>query len=162
MEWRGTGDNICQQYAVDGHDSCAGYSKRIDRPDHGCNPLPNPGTSPAQPLAVMAAAPAATVNGSTLGLAADGSGNYVLTVTGTDFLSGSVAQWNGAGLTTDYVSPWQVSATITALDYAALPAAITVNNPSGTSAMFEMQTINSQGNGNGGGVVGESAAIALA
>ena len=122
------------------------------------NPAPNPGTSPAQPFAVMAAAPAATVNGSSIALAADGSGNYVLTVTGTDFLSGSVAQWNGAGLTTDYVSPWQVSATITASDYAALPAAITVNNPAGTSAVFELQTINSQGNANGGGVVGESAA----
>ena len=122
------------------------------------NPAPNPGTSPAQPFAVVAATPAATVNGISIALAADGSGNHVLTVMGTDFLLGSVAQWNGAGLTTDYVSPWQVSATITASDYAAQPAAITVNNPAGTSAVFELQTVHSQGDANGGSVVGESAA----
>jgi hypothetical protein len=95
---------------------------------------------------------------SALAVAADGGGNHVLTVTGTDLVSGSVVQWNGADLTTNYLSPWQVSATITASDYAALPAAITVNNPAGTSAVFELQTINAQGNANGGGVVGESAA----
>jgi len=38
-----------------------------------------------------------------------------------------------------------------------LPAAITVNNPAGTSAVFQLQTINAQGNANGGSVVGESA-----
>ncbi len=57
-------------------------------------------------------------------VALDGSGN--------DFVSGSVVQWNGASVTTNYISPRQISATITASEYAAQPASITVNNPSGT------------------------------
>jgi hypothetical protein len=122
------------------------------------NPAPNPGTSPAQRFAVVSATPVAAISSSTIAVAADGSGNHVLTVTGTDLVSGSTVAWNGAGLTTNYVSPWQLWATITASDYAALPAAIAVNNPAGTSAVFELQSIDAQGNASGGIVVGESAA----
>ena len=78
------------------------------------NLSPNPGTSSAQPFAVISATPVAAISGSTIAVAADGSGNHVLTLTGTDFVAGSTVQWNGAGLTTNYVSPWQISATITA------------------------------------------------
>ena len=121
-------------------------------------PAPNPTTSAAQPFAVVSAAPIAAISAIAIAVAADGSGNHVLTVTGTDLVSGSVVQWNGTDLTTNYASPWQVWATITASDYAAQAAATTVNNPAGTSAVFQLQTINAQGNANGGSVVGESAA----
>jgi subtilase family serine protease len=103
------------------------------------NPAPNPGTLPAQPFAVISATPVATMSDSSIAIAADGSGNHVLTLTGTDFVSGSVVQWNGTSLTTNYVSPWQVSAAITTAEFATQPAAITVNNASGTSAVFELQ-----------------------
>ena len=121
-------------------------------------PAPNATTSAAQPFAVVSAAPIAAISAIAIAVAADGSGNHVLTVTGTDLVSGSVVQWNGTDLTTNYASPWQVWATITASDYAAQAAATTVNNPAGTSAVFQLQTINAQGNANGGSVVGESAA----
>ena len=102
---------------------------------------PNPGTSAAQPLAVMSSTPVARISSSTVAPATDGSGNYVLTLIGTNFVPASIVQWNGMGLTpnTSYVSPWQMQATITGAEYAARPALITVNNPAGMSAPFEMQ-----------------------
>ncbi len=103
------------------------------------NPAPNPGTSPAQPLAVMSATPVAKVKAVTVVDAADGSGNHVMTLTGTDFVSGSVVQWNGTSLTTNYVSPWQISAVITSAEFAAPAAPVTVNNAAGTSTPFEVQ-----------------------
>jgi hypothetical protein len=62
--------------------------------------------------------------------------------TGTDFVSGSGAQWNGKSLTTTYVSPWQLWATITSAQYVSLPittATVSVANPAGMSAEFELQ-----------------------
>ena len=103
------------------------------------NPAPNPGTSPAQPLAVMSATPVAKVKAVTVVDAADGSGNHVMTLTGTNFVSGSVVQWNGTSLTTNYVSPWQISAVITSAEFAAPAAPVTVNNAAGTSTPFEVQ-----------------------
>jgi hypothetical protein len=65
----------------------------------------------------------------------------VLTLTGTDFVPSSTVEWNGASLTTSFVSPWQIMAVVTASDYASLPAAVTVRNPdpAGTSAAFELR-----------------------
>ena len=103
------------------------------------NPVPNPSTSPAQPFAVMSPTPVATISGDAIAVAADGTGNHALTLTGTDFVFSSTVQWNGTSLTTNYVSPWQVSAAITTAEFATQPAAITVNNASGTSAVFELQ-----------------------
>ena len=102
------------------------------------NPAPNPGTSPAQPLAVISAAPVATISGSSIAVAADGSGNHAMTLTGTDFGSASVVEWNGTSLATSYVSPWALEATVTATDFATRPATLTVNNPAGTSTGFEL------------------------
>ena len=102
------------------------------------NPAPNAGTSPAQPLAVISAAPVATIGRSSIAVATDGSGNHVMTLTGTDFGSASVVQWNGASLATSYVSPWALAATVTAADFATRPATLTVNNPAGTSTGLEL------------------------
>jgi hypothetical protein len=103
------------------------------------NAAPNAATSAALPFTVMSAAPVATISGVSISNAVDGSGNHVLTLTGTDFLPTSMVKWNGTtSLTTIYVSPWQISAVITAPEYEALPAAVTVMNPSGASAGFEL------------------------
>lgn len=102
------------------------------------NPAPYPGTSQAQLLAVISAAPVATLGKSSIAAAADGSGNHVMTLTGTDFGSASVVQWNGTSLATSYVSPWALEATVTATDFATRPAMLTVNNPAGTSTGLEL------------------------
>lgn len=73
--------------------------------------------------------------------AAAGSAAVTLTVTGTNFLSGglgSVVRWNGVNLATQYVSPTQLTATLTEANLGASgTAAVTVFNPApggGTSA----------------------------
>jgi IPT/TIG domain len=60
-------------------------------------------------------------------------------LTGTGFVSSSVVQWNGAPLPTTYVSPWQISALVSATDIASLPVVVTVKNPAGTSPPFELR-----------------------
>jgi hypothetical protein len=95
-------------------------------------------TSSAMPFAVVASQPVAKISGSSVSDAADASGNHVLTLDGTDFVSGSTIAWKGASLITNYVSPWQLSAEITAADYATLPAMVTVVNPAGSSTEFEL------------------------
>jgi hypothetical protein len=101
------------------------------------NPTPTAATSPAQPIAVVSGAPAANITSGSISDTADGSGNHTLTLTGTDFVSGSTVNWNGAGLLTTYVSPWQIGATLPAADSGSA-ATVTVVNPApgGTSAGF--------------------------
>jgi len=103
------------------------------------NSAPNPGTSPALPFVVMANAPVATITGGSLAVTTDGSGNRLLTLAGRDFLPGSTVQWNGASLTTAYVSPWQISAALPSSELLSLPAVVTVENPAGTSVGFEAE-----------------------
>jgi hypothetical protein len=103
------------------------------------NAAPNAGTSSALPFVVKSSAPVATISGGSISVAAGGSGDYTLTLTGAGFVTGSVADWNGASVTTRYVSPWRVSAAITASQAAALPGTAKVVNPSGTSASFVLQ-----------------------
>jgi uncharacterized protein (DUF2141 family) len=70
---------------------------------------------------------------------APGGPGFVLTVNGTQFVSSSVVNWNGAPLTTTFVSNMQLTATVSALDIAkAGTASVTVVNPApggGTSGM---------------------------
>jgi hypothetical protein len=102
------------------------------------NPAPNPGTSAGLPFVVMSATPVAAISGGSIAVAAGSSGSHVLTLTGTDFVTGSTVEWSGTSLTTTYVSPWQISTVITASDYSSLPAKVTVKNPAGTSPGFEL------------------------
>ncbi len=101
------------------------------------NPAPNAAISSAVPVAVQSGTPVVTITAASVSDAADGSGNYVLALTGTDFVTSSTVEWNGASLTTTYVSPWQISAVITASDYNSLPAKVAVTNPAGISRIFE-------------------------
>jgi hypothetical protein len=103
------------------------------------NLAPNPWTSAALPFVVMGTAPVATIKGDSISNAADGSGNHVLSLTGSDFIPASTVRWNGTNLATNYVSPWQATATITANEYTTRPAAVTVNNTAGTSPVFELR-----------------------
>lgn len=93
------------------------------------NPPPDAGTSAAQPIAVQLWPPAAKISGVSIAPAGTGSGNYVLTVTGANISSYQpVVQWNGKNLPGSYISPWQISAVITASDYASRPATVQVTN----------------------------------
>jgi hypothetical protein len=102
------------------------------------NPAPYPGTSAALPFVVLSANPVATIAGASLSDTPDASGNYSLTLTGSNFVPASTVNWNGAILTTTYVGPSQISAVVTASEYASQPALVTVSNPAGTSAGFEL------------------------
>jgi hypothetical protein len=39
--------------------------------------------------------------------------------------------WNGLSRVTNYLIPWKISAVMTATDFTALPASVTVSNPAG-------------------------------
>jgi FG-GAP-like repeat/Abnormal spindle-like microcephaly-assoc'd, ASPM-SPD-2-Hydin/FG-GAP repeat len=74
-----------------------------------------------QPLVPMSAVP--------------GSSAFTLTVNGTDFVSGSIVNWNGSPRTTTFVGKSQLKAAISASDVASAgTASVTVISPgSGTS-----------------------------
>jgi hypothetical protein len=81
--------------------------------------------------------------------ASAGGSAFTLSVTGANFVPGSVVRWNGANRTTTYVSATQVNASITAADIAAAgSASVTVFNPTpggGLSSGVSF-TINAAGN----------------
>jgi hypothetical protein len=103
------------------------------------NPAPNAATSAAQPLAVISSIPVPTITGASIPDAVDGSDIHLLSLTGMDFVPGATVKWNGAGLATTYVSPWQIMATLPAVDFGS-EATVTVVNPvpGGTSAGFTL------------------------
>ena len=74
-----------------------------------------------------------------------GSGAFTLAVTGTNFISGSVVNFNGSSRTTTYVSATQITAAITATDVAAAGTVmITVTNPApggGTSSALTLTIV---------------------
>jgi hypothetical protein len=59
-----------------------------------------------------------------------GSAGFTLTVTGTNFVSSSVVRWGGSNRTTTFVSPTQLTASITSTDVkASATVKVTVFNP---------------------------------
>jgi hypothetical protein len=110
------------------------------------NPAPGGGTSAGAAFTITANP--APVLASILPSAANaGSGELTLTVTGSAFIANSVVQWNGASLSTTYVSSTQLTADIPAANIAtggsisvvvvnpapgggaSVAATFTVNNP---------------------------------
>jgi hypothetical protein len=92
------------------------------------NPTPGGGTSGSQAFSINNPVPtnglispaAATVGGS----------GFTLTVNGTNFVSTSVVKWGGSARTTTYVSPTQLTASISSGDVASVGSAlVTVFNP---------------------------------
>ena len=91
------------------------------------------------PFAITSAPnPAPTLGSLTPSSASAGGAAFTLTVTGTNFVSASVVQWNGASRTTTFVSSTQLTAAISAADIStAGSASVTVFTPApggGTSA----------------------------
>jgi len=82
--------------------------------------------------------PAPSVSSLSPSSAPAGGAGFTLTVTGTNFINGSVVRWNGADRATTFVSATQLTASVTAADIAtAGTAQVTVFNPApggGTSS----------------------------
>ena len=105
------------------------------------NPGPGGGTSGDQtftidPVAVNNPVPVlGSLNPDTV---PEGSSAFSITINGSDFVPGSMVQWNGSDRATTYVSPTELQASIAAVDVAAAgTATVTVFNPGpggGTSA----------------------------
>jgi hypothetical protein len=77
---------------------------------------------------------------------APGSASFTLTVNGTGFVSGSVVQWNGGSLPSQFVSPSQLTASVPASDIAvAGTALVTVSSPgpSGNVSNAELFSVTS-------------------
>ncbi len=94
----------------------------------GCNAL-NPACGSARPAPGIASLSASTIT------LAEVQQGFVLTVTGSHFVSSSVGVINGTALSTVVTSSTQLQVTITtAVISAAGTANVTVNTPSGNSA----------------------------
>jgi hypothetical protein len=100
------------------------------------NPAPGGGTSAASNFVVDDPVP--TLISISPSSATHGGAAFTLTATGTNYVSGSVIEWNGVKLTTKYVSSTTLTATVPAADIkTAGTASVTVVNPApggGTSA----------------------------
>jgi IPT/TIG domain len=108
------------------------------------NPSPGGGTSSTVDFTVNNPAPnIATVTPTSV---TAGTGPTVLDVTGTGFVSTSAISWNGAVLTTNFVSGTEVKASVPAVDLAGSAAnAVTAVNPApgGGSSAAVTFTVNS-------------------
>jgi hypothetical protein len=76
--------------------------------------------------------------------AVPGGKGFTLTVNGTQFVSGSVVNWNASALVTTFVSGSQLTASVPASDIAkAHTASVTVANPGpggGTSNVYSFKS----------------------
>ncbi len=98
----------------------------------------NGATSNALSFAVQAPV-VTTLNPTTANV---GGAGFTLSITGQNFVSGSVVQWNGATLVTNYVSATMLTATVPATDLsvAATPA-VTVANGSAVSNAVQFPVV---------------------
>lgn len=95
------------------------------------NPTPGGGTSSPLNFSINATSNPAPVITSVSPLSATvGGAAFTLTVTGSNFISSSVVQWNGSSRATTFVSSTQLTAAITAADIiTAGSAQVTMFNP---------------------------------
>jgi nitrite reductase/ring-hydroxylating ferredoxin subunit len=110
------------------------------------NPAPGGGTSAGATLTVSSQPnPAPAISGLSPASVAAGSGAASLTITGTGFVSSSVAAFNGSARTTAFVSSTQLTASLTAADtQTAGSYPITVTSPSpggGTSSAYTFTVV---------------------
>jgi hypothetical protein len=98
-------------------------------------PVFNLGSSPSNGPAINTTSPTS---------APAGGSSFTLTVNGSNFVSGSTAQWNGAALSTSFVSATQLTANVpSSLIASAGSASITVVNPGGANSNAYSFTITS-------------------
>ena len=108
-------------------------------------PEPGGGTSPEATLTINNPVP--TLTNISPNSAFKGDPAFTLTITGTNFVPGSVVRWNGADRTTTFVSSTQLTAALPATDLASDGTAnVTVFNPApvgGTSpaAIFTVKAL---------------------
>jgi hypothetical protein len=94
------------------------------------NPAPGGGTSNTATFTIQASNPAPTITTISPSTTVAGSGGFTLTITGTNFVNGSVVRWNGSDRTTGFVSSTVLTAAIPASDVATAGTAnVTVFNP---------------------------------
>jgi IPT/TIG domain len=94
------------------------------------NPTPGGGTSNAVDFTILQTNPAPTITGLNPSSATAGSAAFTLSVTGANFVSGSVVRWNGANRPTTFGNSTQLTAAIPATDIAtAGTASVAVFNP---------------------------------
>jgi YVTN family beta-propeller protein len=97
------------------------------------NPLPGGGIS-VTTLTFTITVPVPVLTAITPNSAAAGSAAFTMTLTGTTFISTSVAQWNGADLTTTFVSATQLTAQVPAADVLTVgTASVAVFTPLGVA-----------------------------
>jgi alpha-D-ribose 1-methylphosphonate 5-triphosphate synthase subunit PhnH len=85
--------------------------------------------------------PAPVLTGISPATATAGGAAFTLTLTGSNFVSGSVVRWNGADRTTTFVSATQLTAAIPAPDIAAAgTASVTVYTPAPGGGTSSAQT----------------------
>ena len=90
----------------------------------------NGSLSTQQTVQVKVSSPAPQVISLAPSTAVAGGAAFALSVTGSGFVNGSVAQWNGSPRSTTYVSPTQLLAAISSADVASAGTAnVTVFNP---------------------------------
>jgi Subtilase family len=107
------------------------------------NPNPGGGTSNSVAFNVNNPVPAVTILAPNNALA--GSGAFTLTVTGTNFVSTSVVNFNGVARATSFQNSTQVSATILSGDVAsggAFPVTVTSPAPGGGTSTSATFTVN--------------------
>ncbi|MES2386869.1 MAG: hypothetical protein V4543_02610 [Bacteroidota bacterium] len=111
------------------------------------NATPGGGTTSAQTFTVNNTSPGlSSISPSS---ATAGGSAFTLTLTGSNFYSGSVVKWNGTALTTTYVSATQVTAAVPAANIASAgTASVTVTNaaPGGGTTSSQTFTINAAAN----------------
>jgi len=92
------------------------------------NPTPGGGTSSPQTFTITNPAP--TLTSISPASATAGGADFLLTVTGSNFVRNSVVRWNGSDRTTTFVTSTRLTATVLASDIAlAGPSDVTVFNP---------------------------------
>ena len=99
------------------------------------NPTPGGGTSSAQTFTITNPAP--TLTNISPNSATAGSGNTMITLTGTNFVSNSTAEFNGIAIATTFVNATKLTAVIPAADLTTVgtePITVVNPGPGGTSA----------------------------
>src|ERR1039458_5973278 len=95
----------------------------------------NPGVGTSNAVTFTINAPTPSISTLSPNSATAGGLAFILTINGSGFLSGSIVQWNGSALSTNYVSGTQLTASVPATQIASQgTASVTVANPGvGTS-----------------------------
>jgi hypothetical protein len=109
------------------------------------NPVPGGGTSNAAIFTINSANPLPSLTSLSPASTVSGSAAFTLTVSGSGFVAASTVLWNGAALTTTYVSATTLTASVPAGDISSAgTASVTVVSPApgGGTSNVKIFTIN--------------------